>query len=64
MKYVDPEEIIDHLSSEMRSALKDAVQKIIPGAQFDEHELFRAFLRAVNRKCSRWEQVSDRCVKD
>jgi hypothetical protein len=64
MKYVDPEEIVDHLSSEVRKALKDAVQEVMPSAQFDEQKLFRAFKRALSRKCSRWEQVSDRCVKD
>jgi hypothetical protein len=64
MKYVDPEEIVDHLSSEMRKALKDAVRDVLPGAHFDEHALFRSFRRAVGRKCNKWEQVPDNCVRE
>jgi len=64
MKYVDPEKIVDHLSTEMRRALKAAVDEVAPDADIDEHGLFRAFRRAVGRKCSRWEQVPDNCVKE
>lgn len=56
-------ELVDHLSSEMRRALKDATQEVFPNVVVDEHELFRAFKRAVGRKCSTWEQVPDRYVK-
>ncbi|MDR2018745.1 MAG: hypothetical protein LBQ00_07765 [Syntrophobacterales bacterium] len=63
MKYIDPEEIIDRLSTEMREALKDAVNEVLPEADFDEHELFRAFKGAVRRKCSRWESVPDSCLR-
>ena len=51
MAQIQPEEIVDHLSSEMRNALADAVKEVIPSAEFDQHELFRAFKRAVRRKC-------------
>jgi len=60
---VQPEEIIDHLDSEMRRALEEAVMEVIPNATFDAHELFRAFKRAVRRKCRTWEQVPDPYVK-
>jgi hypothetical protein len=63
MARVQPDEIVDHLSHEFRLALTDAVREVIPDAQFDEHELFRAFKRAVYRKCSKWEDVPDRYVK-
>jgi len=29
----------------------------MPDADFDEYELFRAFKRAVSRKCNTWERV-------
>jgi hypothetical protein len=59
MARTKPEEIVDDLSSNFRRALKDAVSEILPGAPFDEYALFRAFKRAVRRKCSTWERVSD-----
>lgn len=62
MAKVDIEEIIDHLSSEMRRSLKDSVNKVIPGATFDERELFKQFKREVRRKCRTWEDVPDRYV--
>ena len=57
MARVQIEEIVDHLSTEMRKALKQAVENTIPGAEFDERELFRNFRRSVGRKCSTWESV-------
>ncbi len=56
------EEIVEHLATEMRRALSDAVKSNIPGAQFDEYQLFREFKRAVRRKCSAWGRVPDNYV--
>jgi hypothetical protein len=61
---VKPEEIISDLSTEMRKALAAAAREILPGADFDERALFRAFKRAVARKCSTWEKVSDQHVRE
>ena len=63
MASVKIEEIVDHLSTEMRRALRDAVQSVAPTAQIDDHELFRAFRKAVGRKCNEWEKVPDNFVK-
>jgi hypothetical protein len=63
MARVQIEEVVDHLSSEMRRALEDAVRECAPNASFDPHELFRAFRRAVRRKCSTWERVPDQYVQ-
>ena len=63
MARINPEEIVDDLSSEFRRALEDAVLEILPNAEFDRSELFRAFKRAVRRKCSTWETVSDHHVE-
>lgn len=62
MARVKIEEIVDHLSSEIRNALKQAVENTLPDADFDERELFRNFRRAVGRKCSTWENVPDHYV--
>lgn len=63
MAQVNIEEIVDHLSSEIRRALGDAVQEVLPNAQIDAHDLFRAFRRAVGRKCNTWEEVPDQYVQ-
>jgi hypothetical protein len=59
---VKMEEIVDHLSSEIRSALAQSIRDEIPNVNFDEHGLFRAFRRHVGRRCSTWERVPDRYV--
>jgi len=56
------DDVVDHLDTEMRGALEDAVKALMPDAYFDPHELFREFCRAVARKCSTWERVPDRFV--
>jgi len=63
MARVRIEEIVDHLSSEMRKALEDAVREVLSDDEFDSYELFRAFRRAVGRKCNTWEQVPDHYVE-
>lgn len=64
MARVKIEEIVEHLRSEMRGALEDAVTHVLPKAQFDSHDLFREFRRAVGRKCGTWETVPDSYVDD
>ena len=64
MARVKIEDIIDHLSSEMRAALRDAVRRVLPDAHVDEHQLFREFRRAVGRKCNIWEMVPDHYVEE
>ena len=64
MARVRMEEIVDHLSSQMRRALSDAVKEAIPNSNVDEYALFRAFKRAVGRKCSTWERVPDRYIEN
>lgn len=62
MARVRIEEIIEHLSSEMRKALRDAVIEVTNNDDFNEYQLFRSFRRKVGRKCSTWERVPDRYV--
>ena len=63
MASVKMEEIVDHLSTEVRRALEEAVHQVDPNTRIDAHELFRAFRRAIGRKCSTWEQVPDDYVQ-
>jgi len=63
MAKIKVEEIVDDLSSEFRRALADAVREVMPGIQCDEYQLFRAFKRAVGRKCSIWETVKNSHVE-
>ncbi len=62
MARVKIEEMVEHLSSEFRKALAEAVRKELPDASFDEYSLFRSFKRAIGRKCTTWERVPDRHV--
>ncbi|WP_312919777.1 hypothetical protein [Stutzerimonas nitrititolerans] len=64
MAQVQIEEIVDHLSTEMRKALEEAVRSVAPTAQFDSTALFKAFRKAVGRKCNTWEHVPDFYVKN
>lgn len=63
MAQVQIEEIIDHLSGEIRRALEAAVEDVDSDIEIDSHDLFRAFKRAVGRKCSTWETVPDSYVR-
>ena len=62
MARVKIEEVIDHLSTEMRKSLRDSVNKVIPEVTFDERELFRQFKKEVRKKCSTWERVPDQYI--
>jgi len=63
MARVNIENIIDHLKTEIRKALKEAVENEISDADFDPNQLFREFQRAVRRKCNTWERVPSNSVK-
>lgn len=59
MAKIKIEDIIEHLDTEISSALEAAVKEYLPGCEVNRHELFRIFKRAVGRKCSNWESVPD-----
>lgn len=64
MAQVQLEELIDHLRPTVRRALEDAVNEVIDDADYDSGELFRAFRRAIRRRCSTWASVPNQFVKD
>jgi hypothetical protein len=63
MAQVNIEELLDHLSDELRGALRDALQEVLPNITVSEFELFRAFQRAIDRRCATWEPVPDYLVR-
>ena len=56
------EAALDHLSSDMRLALDEAVRKVVPDAEYDAFGLYREFVGAVRRKCRTWESIPDAYV--
>ncbi|MXN31339.1 hypothetical protein [Delftia sp. CH05] len=63
MASVKMEEIVDHLSTEVRRALENSVRQVAPDARIDSYELFQAFRREIGRRCSTWEKVPDHYVE-
>jgi hypothetical protein len=63
MARIKPDEIMEHLSSDLRNALGDALREVAPGTNINSDILFRAFVRATDRRCRTWEKVPDRYVE-
>jgi hypothetical protein len=63
MAKVKIEGVVYHLDREFKAALEDAVKQVIPGAAFDRNALYKAFEKAIYRKCSVWENVPDNLVE-
>lgn len=63
MARVKIEDIVDHLSIEMRRALDDALREVAPDSDIDRQAFFRAFKRGVARKFNTWENVPDHYVE-
>lgn len=64
MPRVKIEGIIEKIDINIRHALRDAVNESLPNVEFDEYELFRAFRRAIRRKCSTWERVPGHLIEN
>jgi len=63
MAKINIEEVIDHLSSQMRKAIEDAVYSSVPDAAFDGRVLFYEFKRAVGSECDTWVEIPDEYVE-
>jgi len=63
MTRVKIESIVEHLDSDMKRALEDAVSRVLPDVEVDRTELYREFRNAVGRKCSTWVNVPDHDVE-
>ncbi len=67
MAEINIREIVEHLGPDLRKALATALEEVggeaLNDIVLDEHDLFRAFKRAIGRKCRTWETVPDRFIK-
>ena len=63
MARIKIESVIERLDSEMKRALEAAVEEVLPNVTVDRGDLYRAFKRAVARKCSTWVTVPDHYVE-
>lgn len=64
MARIKIEYVIDRLDYDMKRALEAAVEEVLPNATIDRNDLFRAFKRAVGRKCTTWVNIPDQYVKN
>jgi hypothetical protein len=62
MAQVQLDEVIDHLSVEVKGALRDAFNEVLPGVNVNVDAFYRSFKKNVYRRCSVWEQVPDTYV--
>lgn len=57
MARVKIESIIYELSGEIRGALNESVRRVLPTAEFNSDDLFREFMKALDRHSNTWERV-------
>ncbi|RYE13293.1 MAG: hypothetical protein EOP45_21420 [Sphingobacteriaceae bacterium] len=63
MAQINIEDIVDHLSYEMKRALEATLEEHFPGRDFDRNAVFKTFKKKVSQKCSTWESVPDDLVE-
>jgi hypothetical protein len=63
MALVKVNAMIEYVAYKLKPVLEEAVTKTVPGHQFDKDELWKEFLRLVNRKCSVWAKVPDTYIR-
>lgn len=63
MTKIHAEKIVDHLRSQMRRALEDALRDVNPNVGINSSNLFSAFRRRLRSKCNTWETVPDQSVQ-
>jgi len=62
MARVRPQELFDQFNPQMRAALEEALNKMLPDAQVDRRMLYLEFRLALNRKFKQWENVPNSTV--
>ena len=64
MTQVNVEDILEHLDSDIRPALAEAVEVVLDASDVDDQELYDAFLAALCQRLGTWETVPDDFCKD
>ena len=62
MAYIDIEEVIEYLDSDMKRALENALENYGIKEPIDRNRLFKEFVKSVRRKCSNREYIPDNLV--
>jgi len=62
MARVRPQELFDQFNPQMRAALEEALNKLLPDAQVDRRMFYLEFRLALNRKFKQWENVPNSTV--
>ncbi|OQA45112.1 MAG: hypothetical protein BWY52_01391 [Chloroflexi bacterium ADurb.Bin325] len=62
MARVKPQELFDQFNPQMRAALEEALNKLLPDVQVDRRMLYLEFRLALNRKFKQWENVPNSAV--
>lgn len=62
MAKIKPAEVLDHLGPQVRKALEDAMTATMPETKIDTMEFYKAFKRALGRRCREWELVPNNYV--
>ncbi len=63
MAKVKIEEVIDHLESEFRDALKATLREHFPDEDFNPRTVFKTFKKQVYQKCNDWERIPNKFIR-
>jgi hypothetical protein len=63
MPQINVDDVVYHLDSEFKKALRDTFARFAPGVSYSD-AMFTYFRQRVYNHCSKWETVPDGCVKE
>jgi hypothetical protein len=63
MAKVKVEGVVQHLSTQIRGALEEAVLSAFPFQTVNRDDIYREFRVALARRCRPWEEVPDSFVE-
>jgi len=62
MARIKLEETLEYLYDDIQPSLVEAVREVLPDAEFENRELFRAFLNAIGRRCPDWAKIPNNLI--
>ncbi len=63
MAQIVVDDIVDHLSSEFKKALRRTLEKEMIGENNDINQIYRIFLKEIRRACNSTERVPDNYIR-